>query len=259
VVRGAVGGCDHSLLKRLRATRDEHKAGSGHPANEVADHRTAAWLDDDARSGLLRACRTDAQASVGAVRAHACVADPPGCRALLDMWRRSLSASSARAWPRSRWHGGRAYCARAGARLLVRHRYGAIRQIARRPAQFRHGQGRAGAPALTPALRDERRRRERQRRREALTGTIGRAPGVDGLDDLVVDALEVDRGDAEVAVARSALDDDERHTLVGHLDGVGLAESVGGSVGGRQRSRRRGAGRRVRRRVAMTARASGRS
>src|SRR4051794_8350934 len=79
---------------RLRATRDEHKAGSGHPANEVADHRTAAWLDDDARSGLLRACRTNAQPSVGAVRAHACVADPPGRRSLLDMWRRSLSAAA---------------------------------------------------------------------------------------------------------------------------------------------------------------------
>jgi hypothetical protein len=34
----------------------------------------------------------------------------------------------------------------------------------------------------------------------------GRAAGVDGLDDLcVVDALEVDRGDTEVAVAELAL------------------------------------------------------
>jgi hypothetical protein len=34
---------------------------------------------------------------------------------------------------------------------------------------------------------------------------------VDRVDDLgVVDALEVDRGDAEVAVAELALDDDER-------------------------------------------------
>ena len=51
---------------------------------------------------------------------------------------------------------------------------------------------------------------------------------MDGFDDLgVVDALEVDRGDAEVAVAELALGDDERHALVGHLDGVGVAELVG--------------------------------
>src|SRR3954463_12800013 len=53
------------------------------------------------------------------------------------------------------------------------------------------------------------------------------AAGVDGVDDLgVVDAVEVDRGDAEVAVAQLALDDDERHALVGHLDGVGVAQLV---------------------------------
>jgi len=55
----------------------------------------------------------------------------------------------------------------------------------------------------------------------------GRAAGVDGVDDLgVVDALELDRGDAEVAVAELALDDDERHALVRHLDGVGVAKLV---------------------------------
>jgi hypothetical protein len=43
-----------------------------------------------------------------------------------------------------------------------------------------------------------------------------RAAGVDGLDDLgVVDALEVDRGDPEVAVAELALDDGQRDALVG--------------------------------------------
>jgi hypothetical protein len=42
---------------------------------------------------------------------------------------------------------------------------------------------------------------------------------VDGVDDLgVVNALEVDRGDAEVGVAELA--------LAGHLDGVGVAELV---------------------------------
>jgi hypothetical protein len=51
---------------------------------------------------------------------------------------------------------------------------------------------------------------------------------VDGFDDLgVVDALEVDRGDAEVAVAELALDNNERHALVRRLDGVRVAELVG--------------------------------
>src|SRR5215204_3891005 len=53
------------------------------------------------------------------------------------------------------------------------------------------------------------------------------AAGVDGVDDLgVVNALEVDRGDAEVGVAELALDDDQRHALAGHLDGVGMAQLV---------------------------------
>jgi hypothetical protein len=50
---------------------------------------------------------------------------------------------------------------------------------------------------------------------------------VDGVDDFgVVDALEVDAGDAEVAVTQLALDDDERHALMSHLDRVGMAELV---------------------------------
>jgi hypothetical protein len=53
----------------------------------------------------------------------------------------------------------------------------------------------------------------------------GRAAGVDGVDDLgVVDALEVDRGDAEVAVAELALDDDELYAFVGHFDGMSVPE-----------------------------------
>jgi hypothetical protein len=48
---------------------------------------------------------------------------------------------------------------------------------------------------------------------------------VDGLDDLgVVDPLEVDRRDAEVAVTELALDDDQRHAFVGHLDRVRVAQ-----------------------------------
>ena len=50
---------------------------------------------------------------------------------------------------------------------------------------------------------------------------------MDGFDDLgVVDALEVDGGDAEVAVAELALDDDQRHTFASHLAGVRVAELV---------------------------------
>jgi hypothetical protein len=50
---------------------------------------------------------------------------------------------------------------------------------------------------------------------------------VDGLDDLgVVDALQIDRGDAEVAVADLALDDDQRYAFARELDGVRVAELV---------------------------------
>jgi hypothetical protein len=50
---------------------------------------------------------------------------------------------------------------------------------------------------------------------------------VDGVDDLgAVDALEVDRGDAEVGVSVLALDDDQRDTFARHLDGVSVAELV---------------------------------
>ncbi len=54
-----------------------------------------------------------------------------------------------------------------------------------------------------------------------------RSAGVDGFDDLgVVDALQVNRGDAEVAVAELALDHDQRHAFVSHLDRVGVAQLV---------------------------------
>ena len=50
---------------------------------------------------------------------------------------------------------------------------------------------------------------------------------MDGVDDLgVVDPLEVDRGDAEVAVAELALNDDEWHAFASHLDGVGVTQLV---------------------------------
>jgi hypothetical protein len=51
---------------------------------------------------------------------------------------------------------------------------------------------------------------------------------VDRVDDLgVVDALQVSRRDAEVAVSALALDDDQRHAFVGHLDRVRVTQLVG--------------------------------
>jgi hypothetical protein len=50
---------------------------------------------------------------------------------------------------------------------------------------------------------------------------------VDSVDDLgVVDALEIDAGDAEVAVAELALDHDQRHALASELDGVRVPRLV---------------------------------
>ena len=57
---------------------------------------------------------------------------------------------------------------------------------------------------------------------------------MDGVDDFgVVDALEVDRGDPEVAVSELSLDDDERDAFVGHLDRVGVPELVRGKAAAR--------------------------
>ena len=57
----------------------------------------------------------------------------------------------------------------------------------------------------------------------------GRGSLVDGVDDFgVVDAAEVDRGDAEVGVPELALDDDQGDAFSRHLDGVGVTELVGG-------------------------------
>jgi hypothetical protein len=50
---------------------------------------------------------------------------------------------------------------------------------------------------------------------------------VDGLDDFAaVDPLQVDGGDAEVAVAELALDDDRRYAVASDFNGVGVAELV---------------------------------
>jgi hypothetical protein len=55
---------------------------------------------------------------------------------------------------------------------------------------------------------------------------------MDGLDDLgVVDALQVDRREAEVAVAELALDDDQRHAFARELDGLRLSWTSPSVVG----------------------------
>src|SRR3954453_8712918 len=65
------------------------------------------------------------------------------------------------------------------------------------------------------------------RRERAVYAAQRRAAGVDGVDDLgVVEALEVDRGDAEDRVTGLALDDDQRNALTGHLDGVRVTQLV---------------------------------
>ena len=66
-----------------------------------------------------------------------------------------------------------------------------------------------------------------QSSRPALADIIGRPAHVDGGDDLLgVDALEVDRGRAEVGVAELALDDVQRHALSGELKGMRVAQLV---------------------------------
>jgi hypothetical protein len=123
------------------------------------------------------------------------------------------------------------------------------------------GEG-SGAVAFhrTTAMRDERRPRSCSEPDGGADRDHGRAAGVDGVDDFgVVDALEVDRGDAEVAVANLALDHDERHALVCHLHRMRLAKLMGARSAAECRlPRRSGAGRRVRPRPTMTGRAWGR-
>jgi hypothetical protein len=61
--------------------------------------------------------------------------------------------------------------------------------------------------------------------RRAVTRILGARAGMDGLDDLgIVDPLQVDRSDSEIAVAELALDDDQRHAFTSQLDGVRVPE-----------------------------------
>jgi hypothetical protein len=89
------------------------------------------------------------------------------------------------------------------------------------------------ASDITKLSRDERHGRltVAQSRSDVLTGIMGRG-GMDGLDDLgVVDALQVDRREAEVAVAELALDDDQRHAFARELDGLRLSWTSPSVVG----------------------------
>src|SRR4051794_24918201 len=54
-----------------------------------------------------------------------------------------------------------------------------------------------------------------------------RRPWTASMISALSNALQVDRGDAEVAVAQLTLDDDQRHAFVSHLDGVGVSELIG--------------------------------
>jgi hypothetical protein len=65
-----------------------------------------------------------------------------------------------------------------------------------------------------------------QSRSDGLTGIIGARRRGRCRDLGVVDALEVDGCDAEVAVAELAEDDDQRHAFARHLDRVGVAKLV---------------------------------
>jgi hypothetical protein len=78
-------------------------------------------------------------------------------------------------------------------------------------------------------MRDEQRSASpSQRGGDVLAGIIGCRRARTGLDDLgVVDALQVNGGDTELAVAELALDDDQRDAFAGELDGVGMPELVG--------------------------------
>jgi hypothetical protein len=54
---------------------------------------------------------------------------------------------------------------------------------------------------------------------------------VDGVDDLgFIDALRIDRRDAEVAVTDSALDDNQRHAFARHLHRVSVTKLVWGEA-----------------------------
>jgi hypothetical protein len=70
--------------------------------------------------------------------------------------------------------------------------------------------------------------RSASRQREADAGWDHQRPAaVDGLDDLVrVDAPQIDRRHAEVAVTELALNDVERHALAGEFDRVRVTQLV---------------------------------
>jgi hypothetical protein len=61
---------------------------------------------------------------------------------------------------------------------------------------------------------------------------------VDGVDDLgVVNAAQVGGGDHEIGMPELALDDQQRDTLAGHLDGLSVSGLVGERTVGVRRRR----------------------
>ena len=90
------------------------------------------------------------------------------------------------------------------------------------------------------ALRDARRSDDASQPKRGAYWDHRRSACVHGLDDLgVVDALEVDRGDAEVAVAELALDDDQWYAFVRLLDCVRVAQLMSRETSARAGDRRR--------------------
>src|SRR3954468_8594113 len=86
-----------------------------------------------------------------------------------------------------------------------------------------------GVPAAAPltAARDDDRQpgASPSEAERSLDRDHRRGGGGDGVEDLGgVDALQVDRRDPEIRVAELALDDDQRDTFTGHLDGMCVAK-----------------------------------
>jgi hypothetical protein len=95
------------------------------------------------------------------------------------------------------------------------------------------------AGALRPGYRRRARTAARRRTRPRTDRDHRSATGVDRFDYFgVVDALQIDRGDAEVAVSELALDDDQWHALAGHLDRVCVTQLVRSEASANAGSRR---------------------
>jgi hypothetical protein len=163
----------------------------------------------EGRSTALVRYRTSAPSQLSAC----CLGRPTGCqeKVSLDPWadeREGLTPIRATSAGVCR-HAGRR-CGRDDAR--------AKRCSFRLTAALSAGRRDCRLPCAPGVSRPSQSRAGRQHRWPA---------GVDGADDLgVVDALQVDRRDAEVGVSELSLDDVERDAFARHLDGVRVPQLV---------------------------------